>query len=142
MDNIVGLTRNLGLGAESPRQRSEPLDDSPGSSSQGLREIPYEYRYRRFPDEKVIRILTLNPGRWDDRLVGSLEFADLNHDPDFEAISYTWGDPLRCREMLVDGKVFPLTKSLRDTLRAVRHVKRPRRVWVDQICINQRSTEE
>jgi hypothetical protein len=44
--------------------------------------------------------------------------------------------------MLVDGKVFPLTQSLSDALRTVRHRKNIRRLWADQICINQRSVAE
>jgi hypothetical protein len=44
--------------------------------------------------------------------------------------------------MVVDGKVFPLTQSLSDALRAVRLIKRPRRLWADQICINQRDHAE
>ncbi|CZR69172.1 related to heterokaryon incompatibility protein het-6 [Phialocephala subalpina] len=144
MEEITQLAGSLGLRGKSPPQRRDPYDDDSGSSSssQEPREIPYEYRYRRVPDENVIRILTINPGRWNDNLVGSLEFADLDDDPEYEALSYTWGDPFRCRKMLVDGKVFPLTQSLSDALRTVRRRKHLRRLWVDQICINQRGAAE
>ena len=129
MDQVTSSARRLNLDASQSRDESR-------------QEIPYEYRYQRIPDENVVRILTLGPGRWDDRLVGSLDFVDLEEDPEYEAISYTWGDPLRCREMLLDGKVFPLTQSLSDALRTVRLVDRPRKLWADQICINQRQPKE
>jgi hypothetical protein len=142
MDDIAQSVRPLDLGNDLPGQEPGPLNGGPKGLSQAPPEIPYEYQYDQIPDDSVIRILTLNPGGWDDKLVGSLNFADLKENPEYEAISYVWGNPLRCREILVDGKVLPLTQSLNDALRTVRHVNQPRILWADQICINQQYTEE
>ncbi|UKZ81947.1 hypothetical protein TrVFT333_009726 [Trichoderma virens FT-333] len=55
----------------------------------------------------------------------------------YEAISYVWGTSDRRFELVCDGAVLPLTQSIRDALMRVRLPDRPRRLWADQICINQ-----
>lgn len=95
------------------------------------------YKYLQIPDKKTIRILTLYPGTSSDRLIGELTFVKLDDHPVYEAISYVWGEPIRCEDFLCEGKSISLTQSLADALRRVRDGSRPRRLWVDQICINQ-----
>lgn len=95
------------------------------------------YRYEHFRDSYSIRILTLEPGVGDEPLVGSLKFENLDFSPEYEAISYVWGTEGRCSEILIDGRVLPLTRSIEGALRRMRHASSRRRLWADQICINQ-----
>ncbi|CAN8105365.1 unnamed protein product [Discula destructiva] len=60
----------------------------------------------------------------------------------YEAISYVWGNPSPTDYMLVDGKVLQLTSSIAAALRRFRWTHRPRRLWADQICINQQDRVE
>ncbi|PKK45416.1 hypothetical protein CI102_11945 [Trichoderma harzianum] len=100
------------------------------------------YVYKPLGENKCVRFLTLQPGSGSDPLVGSLEFgsldpADIAQLPPYEAISYVWGTSDRLFELLCDGAILPLTQSIRDALVRVRLPNRPRRLWADQICINQ-----
>ena len=68
--------------------------------------------------------------------------------PEYEAVSYTWGgeeDDTRPRRAVFIGPywdVLPQTENCWQMLRFLRPSRGIRLVWVDAICINQRSTEE
>ncbi|KAM0430582.1 hypothetical protein ACHAPT_005933 [Fusarium lateritium] len=111
------------------------LGDAPTAAAVAASAEPY--LYEPFRDTYSIRILTLEPGTGDDPLVGHLTFENLDFGPQYEAISYVWGTEGRCSEIFLDGKVLPLTRSIQDALRRMRHASSRRRLWADQICINQ-----
>ncbi|GJN74097.1 HET domain-containingprotein [Purpureocillium lilacinum] len=121
---------------------------------------PPSYIYSRLPDARSIRILTLEPS--DDAsspLTGTIEEALLDATASsfapavapYETISYAWGTGSRDHALFVhddnandndDGHhrqpaALPLTASLHDALARVRLRDAPRRIWADQICINQ-----
>jgi hypothetical protein len=98
---------------------------------------PESYIYTPFTNNFTIRILTLEPGTGDDPLVGHLGFENLDLNPQYEAISYCWGTDGRSSEITCDGKALPLTKSIEGALRRMRHATKQRRLWADQVCINQ-----
>ncbi|KAF7547774.1 hypothetical protein G7046_g8904 [Stylonectria norvegica] len=100
------------------------------------------FEYTKFEDNFSIRILTLEPGTGDDPLVGHLSVENLDFNPDYEAISYVWGTEGRSSQILVDGKMLPLTRSIQGALQRMRHASLPRRLWADQICINQEDIAE
>ncbi|KAK3307660.1 heterokaryon incompatibility protein-domain-containing protein [Chaetomium strumarium] len=62
--------------------------------------------------------------------------------PDFEALSYMWGDQTDRVIISLDGHAFSLSRRLRGTLQDLREATRPRRLWIDAICINQADVEE
>ncbi|UNI24789.1 hypothetical protein JDV02_010513 [Purpureocillium takamizusanense] len=120
---------------------------------------PRCYAYSRLPDARSIRILTLAPSGDDasSPLTGTIEEALLDAVAPYETISYAWGDGSRDRALLVvdDDKdddegneqeeeelLLPLTASLHDALARVRLPDAPRRIWADQICINQEDLAE
>ncbi|KAM5343075.1 hypothetical protein ACJ41O_014041 [Fusarium nematophilum] len=98
---------------------------------------PQPYKYTPFEDNYSIRILTLEPGTGDEPLVGHLSIENLDFSPKYESISYVWGTEDRCSEITLDGTILPLTRSIHGALRRMRHATVPRRLWADQICINQ-----
>ena len=113
-------------------------------------EVP-EYLYEPLPRGQFIRMLTLHPGAPDDPLRGELEFFDLDRPSDesndildrqYEPVSYVWGAPDRSHEIICNGQRLAVTSSIHGALQRLRHLDRPRRVWVDQISINQRDLAE
>ncbi|KAK4223553.1 heterokaryon incompatibility protein-domain-containing protein [Podospora fimiseda] len=62
--------------------------------------------------------------------------------PQFSAISYTWGEPGETRCLEVDGKRLTVTKNAWEVLDAMR----PRAVdgffWIDSVCIDQSNIKE
>ena len=107
---------------------------------------PYEYTEIPRPHGKdYIRYLVLEPGKSKDPLSCSLVAAPLDETPQFEAISYVWGDAIFDQKIICDpekGTILHITPTLRDALRQVRLTDKPRAVWADSICINQQDKDE
>ncbi|KAK5997802.1 Heterokaryon incompatibility 6-like protein [Cladobotryum mycophilum] len=110
---------------------------SDASSSRPLSRARPPFQYLPLRDDQSIRILTLEPGSGANPLVGSLGTEQLGSRPEYEAISYVWGTGGRHSELVCDGAALPLTQSIYDALCRVRHATETRRLWADQICINQ-----
>jgi hypothetical protein len=101
------------------------------------------YSYASLPSEKTIRMLTLYPGEKDHPLQGALEVVNIDSLGFYEPISYVWGkDPTRSHKIICDGQELSLTSSLYHALSRLRLPDRPRRLWADQICINQDDKDE
>ena len=99
------------------------------------------------------RILCLRPGAQDDPIVLALSPITLSDEvatkessgkraSDYEALSYTWGDPAPAHEVECNGYSLPIGQNLFSALHALRCSDRPRRMWVDAICINQSDVAE
>jgi Heterokaryon incompatibility protein (HET) len=100
------------------------------------------YLYTPLSDESKIRTLTIYPGSHGDPLTGELNVVDIEKAGDYEALSYVWGHPDRCAEFICSNKVIALTSSLSGALRRIRRHDHPRRIWVDQLSINQDDKDE
>lgn len=101
------------------------------------------YLYTQLKDDQSIRILTLLSGGHGDVLQGSMELMRIDDEAGgYEAISYVWGNPIKTRSIVCDGAEVFITESLFNALMRLRHLHRPRRLWADQICIDQDSFEE
>lgn len=107
------------------------------------------FKYKPLSGDSSIRILTLDAGVRGDPLVAHLaeeELGDL--EAPYEAVSYVWGTGARCAELRCrdaadgDETILPLTESIDDALQRLRLPDRPRRLWADQICINQADVAE
>ena len=60
----------------------------------------------------------------------------------YEALSYAWGTAISPLKVRVDGTNMSITENLDQGLRRLRFDDRPRVLWIDAICINQRDAEE
>ena len=95
------------------------------------------YQYNPLPSEKFIRLLELHPGPANDEIDCTLRQIELENAPEYEAISYAWGDPAIKVDILCDGKIIRVTQNLKDALLRFKLKDRSRIVWADAICINQ-----
>lgn len=106
---------------------------------------------------REIRVFTLGPGYPQDDLAGILDTAPFGPEqglaPDFEALSYTWGDMSEPGSVTmvtrgdpptepVPATVVKISRNLVDALRHLRLPSRPRTMWIDSICINQDDLSE
>jgi hypothetical protein len=87
-------------------------------------------------------MLTIFPGVPSDPLRGELELFNTDTGGDYEPVSYVWGDPSRSHEIVCNDKTLSLTASLVRALRRIRRTNQPRRIWVDQLSINQDDLKE
>jgi hypothetical protein len=98
------------------------------------------YKHSQLPDwSQHIRILSLHPSKvLSAELEASLSVHVLEgHSTKYEALSYTWGSDTAPENLLLDGRRLQIGTNLRDALRRLRLPCRPRRLWIDAVCIDQ-----
>lgn len=133
---------------------------------------PYEYSSLvSETGERFIRVLKILSKANERRLRCSLEVIDLKKSPIYDCLSYTWSDPLYHelsadpsksrrqtgaldREMVCDGKMIHITENLEDALLQFSNTgfltnpvegcqeNKQGYIWIDAICINQKSDAE
>jgi hypothetical protein len=91
-----------------------------------------------------IRILELLPPASPDptEIQCNLTTARLADKPSYEALSYAWGDPVFPEKIYLPTGYLAITSNLAAALRQLRLPNRPRRLWVDAVCINQMDDNE
>ncbi|KAF0322386.1 het domain-containing protein, partial [Colletotrichum asianum] len=97
--------------------------------------------YDGLPEGKWTRILLLEPGAYDDPVSCSLYLTPFQS-AEYEAISYVWGSTQDTDSVVCQGLEIDVTANLVQSLRQVRYADRPRHLWVDALCINQRDLQE
>jgi hypothetical protein len=88
------------------------------------------------------RLLVLHPGEFEDAIHCSLTEVDLNDNPKYETISYTWGSPKKQMMIHVDNQPVSIRSNLYNFLLRLRHESQPRTLWVDALSIRQSDLEE
>jgi hypothetical protein len=76
-----------------------------------------------------------------------IQTVSLDNDPEYTALSYTWGPPDRTSLLIIDDEgisdptngetAIRITKSLETALLHLRHPADTITLWIDQLCINQ-----
>lgn len=88
-----------------------------------------------------IRLVTIEPGEFQDEIRCYLRTVLLDSCPAFEALSYVWGDPNITRPISLNGQPFQVTVNLESAIRHLRS-STPRTFWIDAICVNQSNIPE
>ncbi|KAK8016777.1 hypothetical protein PG993_014966 [Apiospora rasikravindrae] len=102
------------------------------------------YIYRPLPTNAQTRIIELQPCAAGDDSPPSCRLRDFDvfgHEA-YEAVSYTWGEPLFTERVVDDAYFLMTTVNFRDALLRFRLPDRVRLLWVDAVCINQHDEEE
>ncbi len=90
-----------------------------------------------------IRLFVLFPAEKDDDTIqGETDTVALVEKPQYEAVSYRWGDPNDTEIILLSGQPSHVTTVLHAALRRLRLQDKPRLLWIDQLCIDQDNNEE
>ncbi|PNP79445.1 hypothetical protein FNYG_07280 [Fusarium nygamai] len=102
------------------------------------------YLYQELGTETSFRIAELLPGDGNapiECLVHSVSWSDASI-PDYEAISYVWGDPSQKANIICHGKRLKVTQNLYNALSHFRQRDKSRYLWADAICIDQSHVSE
>jgi hypothetical protein len=99
------------------------------------------YQYQSL-EAQEIRLLVLLPGSSFDDIRCELKNVLLSDKPNYEALSYAWGDSAKTKSVLCDEKHILITESLFVALEHLAYEDEPRCMWADGICINQESHTE
>lgn len=133
-------------------------------------------RTRSCPRQFQLRLVSIKPLNYRTRLdlfrpiECSIVLMDLKDSPAFDAMSYTWGDPMTvfdtviqvsskadwaapAFEIICDGKPVSVSSNLYTMLLALRHICSghqgagndicfTKRFWIDALCINQADIDE
>ena len=149
MDTNKSLDR-LESGSESllsknvQAKRSCPIT----STIQSKASFPTTYIYSPLSktDSEIRLLEIISPGNSISPTRCRLHTVRMSDSPIYTALFYVWGDPLITEEMILDGTLFNITKSLGSALRLVKyywsHLYPDRdpaefRLWADAICIYQ-----
>ncbi|KAL2045707.1 hypothetical protein N7G274_002138 [Stereocaulon virgatum] len=104
------------------------------------------YHYTAISEDgegETIRLIDIHPGSDIDILQCTMRHVRLADSPQYEALSYCWGDPTPNQTIKCNGKPLAITTSLQLALRRLRfYPPRIRALWADAICINQKDIDE
>lgn len=101
-----------------------------------------QYRYASLTEPDQIRVLELLPGSQYDVIKCRLVIVSLDSGVSYTALSYTWGNPKKTKNIECEGKKIEVTVNLESALRRLRDTHSVRRLWADAICINQKDVRE
>ena len=96
-----------------------------------------EALYQPFSSMDSLRLLTLEPGYLTDPILVRLSIHDADDAPEYDAISYVWGDVGKTTQIFCNGSPTHITFNLLWVLRRIRRSEQPMTLWVDALCINQ-----
>lgn len=102
-----------------------------------LQQPDSHYIYEKMITVKKIRLLRLAPSPISRIIRCHMEHHLLDRAPEYEAISYTWGDNSKIQRVLIDGRWLKVTQSAYDALYNRSFHAMTRRVWIDSVCIDQ-----
>jgi len=94
---------------------------------------PFQHEDLPDPPPVFFRIAELLPGGEGDPVSCLLHVADLSSPPEYEALSYAWGDPSATTTVFCDGKRKEVTQSLHGGLTHLRFLDQSRFLFADAI---------
>jgi hypothetical protein len=125
----------------------EIVDPNTIGGSSSASPSPYEYTPLNYKLGQEIRLLVVKPGEPSDRLQCDVIRVNLEDQPEYEAVSYTWTsddqDATLSRSINCgNDRYIAITANCDTALRQLRRRGLKRRLWVDAVCINQTNIKE
>jgi Heterokaryon incompatibility protein (HET) len=101
------------------------------------------YQYQQLPSKQAIRLLYLSRSGVSDAIVFELSCVELDSRPEYEAVSYTWGDRTRSNAIKhrETGEMIYVTANCETALNALA-TSTHRTLWMDAVCIDQNNVDE
>ncbi|KAH9828245.1 Heterokaryon incompatibility protein (HET) [Teratosphaeria destructans] len=102
------------------------------------------FQYRTVANRDTFRLAILAPGTGSAVLEVRLVWESTKHpEREYACLSYCWGETIvRDVAILCDGSRLNITRNLEVALKSLRDPRSERRIWIDQICINQEDISE
>ena len=91
---------------------------------------------------KEIRLLEIHPGAFSDKIRCSFSTTVLTEKPQYDALSYVWGENHAETPVIADGTPVRVTENLDAAMRYLRRFDQAVFVWIDALCIDQGNTPE
>ncbi|KAH7355494.1 heterokaryon incompatibility protein-domain-containing protein [Pyrenochaeta sp. MPI-SDFR-AT-0127] len=91
----------------------------------------------RRPSNREIRVLDLLQGEKNDEVKCEVRIVDLDRSPEYEALSYVWGNYGERMKIIVSACSVFITPNLHAALIRLRYPGKIRTLWIDQLCIEQ-----
>ena len=115
-----------------------------------------DYQYEPLVSPDAVRILVLDPAvDTSAPLMGSMvqlrrlkEISKLHGQRSYSAMSYTWGEPNFCEQLIIhsddelDVSCLAISMTVKDMLLQLRRPHKHRHLWIDAICLNQKDGDE
>ncbi|KAH8594517.1 heterokaryon incompatibility protein-domain-containing protein [Bisporella sp. PMI_857] len=93
--------------------------------------------------EQQIRLIELLPGARGSPINCKIVHSGLDSASEqYECLSYVWGPPLIPQSISMNGTTIDVRQNLRAALEAIRDEVKPRTIWIDALCINQKDIHE
>ncbi|KAF2127107.1 hypothetical protein P153DRAFT_296025 [Dothidotthia symphoricarpi CBS 119687] len=107
----------------------------------------YQYSRLNYKLGQQIRLVDVLPGKRSDPVRCEMLHVNLDDDPDYEAVSYTWateeGDDSKSKIIYFpNDESIQVTKNCEAVFRQLRGRRLARRFWVDAVCIDQNNVNE
>jgi hypothetical protein len=107
--------------------------------SRNAHEPRYTYKKLAHREIRLLRLVKKHPFA---ETTCELFHKSLEKKPKYEAISYTWGDPIPTCWVCVNGKWLSTTRNAQRVIQERGSIWRTRTIWIDSICINQNDEDE
>jgi hypothetical protein len=107
----------------------------------------YEYAHLNYQLGQEVRLLVLRPGEYSDQLRCDIIHVNLEDEPEYDAVSYTWSsnnEETTLPRSINCGisKYISITANCDTALRQLRRRGLKQRLWIDAVCINQTNNDE
>ncbi|PSN68810.1 HET-domain-containing protein [Corynespora cassiicola Philippines] len=138
---------------QAPRQIHQPSSCRYPSASTATNDDQFceTLNYERLPIGHI-RLLDLGHARYSDGVLSGYKLIafPLDSAPEYEALSYCWGDMKDCTAIFFDlndiyQQFLRITEDLAVCLYTLPRMKefvQPKFIWIDQVCINQDDLDE
>jgi len=101
---------------------------------------------RKHEDARTALLLTSTNSTPQDAGIETMQctmcVANLDDNPEYVALSYTWGSQIRSHTFTINEAYLHITESVEVALRHLQQEYEGLNLWIDQLCINQEDNHE